>query len=267
MNLDPLLLTFFAHVGAPLRGDPPTLLTALLQNFARIPYENLTKIIGAAEGTGAIFKQTPEEVIQGFIAHGTGGTCFPLTETLVRLVRALGFEAHPILADRRYGTDTHCALICKLSSHPTDTVWHLIDPGYLITTPCRIPHEGSARYELPITTIELRAADEPSRLHLYTSTNGETNLKYRLTYKIAPVDAGTFHKAWERSFDWEMMTYPIISSIVGNTQVYVQKKSLLVRSATQSTRVTLTDESLIHEVATRLSLSPHVVRQALKCLR
>ena len=55
MNLDPLLLTFFAHVGVPLTGDPPALLTALLQNFAHIPYENLTKIIGSAEASGATF--------------------------------------------------------------------------------------------------------------------------------------------------------------------------------------------------------------------
>ncbi len=266
MLTDPLLAQFTTHMGIALGHDTMANLDAVLSAFARIPYENLTKIIGVSEANQAIVKHTPEEVIEGFISQGTGGTCFPLTLTLLRLVRALGFEAAPILADRRYGTDTHCALICRIEPD----CWHLIDPGYLITTPCKLPGTVPARYTLPITTIELRPIPSTTNVELHTAigTPGGSNaLKYRLTYKVAPVDEATFHTAWDRSFDWEMMTYPIISRVVGNTQVYVQKNNLIVRSSTQSTKVALDDAALIREVARALAISEHVVRQALVYLR
>ena len=260
---DPLLHTFCAHWKIPLGGERRETLARIACAFGAIPYENLTKIIGVAEAHSTIAKQTPEEVINGFIRHGTGGTCFPLTLTLHRLVTALGWEAHPIVADRRYGADTHCALIVRVEP----TGWHLLDPGYLLTTPIIIPHSGAARYELPLATVELRCQSNTDRVELHTRIPGTEAWKYRLTYKISPVDDETFHAAWDRSFGWEMMTYPIISSAIGDTQVYVQKNTILVRSPTQATRITLSDDALAHEVATRLSLSAEIVRKALGYLR
>jgi arylamine N-acetyltransferase len=253
-------------MGLSLGPDRLANLSVVLAAFSRIPYENLTKIIGVSEANRAIVKHTPEQVIEGFISRGTGGTCFPLTLALLRLIRALGFEAFPIIADRRYGTDTHCALICCLES----VSWHLIDPGYLITNPCKLPSSGTSRYTLPITSLELRALAPTDRVELYTtigSSSASNPLKYRLTYKTTPVDEETFHTAWDRSFDWEMMTYPIISSVIGDTQVYVQKNNLIVRSSTQSTKVTLDEGTLIREVGVKLGLAEEVVRQALTYLR
>jgi hypothetical protein len=266
MTTATILGQFAAHTGLSLGSDKKANLSALLTAFARIPYENLTKIIGVSEANKAIAKQTPEQVIAGFISQGTGGTCFPLTLTLLRFVEALGFEALPILADRRYGTDTHCALICRIEPGS----WHLIDPGYLITTPCKLPVSGSARYTLPITTLELRALPATDYVELSTAIGAASPtapLKYRLSYKTTPVDDQTFHTAWDRSFDWEMMTYPIISTVVGNTQVYIQKNNLIVRSITQSTKVTLDDATLIREVSAKLSLAEDVIRRALTYLR
>lgn len=266
MAAPPILTRFVTHTGLSLGPDRAANLRAVLNAFARIPYENLTKIIGVSEASRSIVKQTPEQVIEGFIARGTGGTCFPLTLTLLRLLEALGWEAHPILADRRYGTDTHSALICRLEPG----AWHLIDPGYLITTPCAIPTSGIARYTLPITSLELRSIPPTDRVELHTgigSTPAASSLKYRLTYKVTPVDEETFHAAWDRSFDWEMMTYPVISSVIGTTQIYVQKNNLIVRSATNSTKITLDDATLIREVGARLALDEEVIKRALACLR
>ena len=265
-RLDPLLVAFSHHVGLMLGDDRHQNLSRLLTAFARIPYENLTKIIAVHERNSKIVKHSPEEVIAGFIAHGTGGTCFPLTLTLQRLVQALGYECFPILADRRYGVDTHCALICR----STPDVWHLIDPGYLITTPCPIVHHSSTRYTLPLTTIELRPLPTTNLVDLHTaigSSPQDTDLKYRLTYKVTPVDEEDFNTAWDRSFEWEMMTYPIVSALKGDTQVYLQKSNLIVRSMNHSQKTPLSDEEIVSELSRETPLSAHIVRRALGYLR
>lgn len=63
-------------------------------------------------------------------AFGIGGSCFSLTAALLHLLRSLGWPAVPLLADRRYGQNTHCALVVWIEDRP-----HLVDPGYLIVDP------------------------------------------------------------------------------------------------------------------------------------
>jgi arylamine N-acetyltransferase len=265
---DDLLAAFLDHLALPTTGTPEQLLQAMLRGFARIPYENLTKIIAHAESSNDHHKQSPEEVIQGFIRYGTGGTCFPLTQTLVRFLKALGFEAAPILADRRYGSDTHSAVLVALAPQS----WHVIDPGYLIHTPCLLPKTASRadlalRYALAHGAIELRPTDTPERVDLYTIpsavTQHTTTPRYRLTYKTTPVDPESFNRAWERSFSWEMMTYPIVSAVINDRHIYLQKKNLLVRSASESTRFTVTADTLVSELAPKLGISAEVLRRAL----
>ena len=258
---DLLASRLLSHYGYASSAAPECLLRNLLLAFCRIPYENLTKIIRAHDSQGARYKESPVEVIDYHIKHGTGGTCFALTDTLVYLLRELRYEAHPILADRRYGVDTHCAVIAKLSSQG----WDLIDPGYMIFTPCPLPQSGTARYELSLSTIELRVEEPPERVSLYTlqmDSSGERTTRHRLTYKTAPVDQSEFAKAWDRSFDWEMMSYPIISAVAADSHLYIQKNSLLVRSPSTSSRITLPKEELAQEIASRLRLSPDVVKRA-----
>lgn len=334
MLKDELLIVFLRHLGLPTTGTPEQLLEALLGGFARIPYENLTKIIASAESSHQHHKQSPQDIIQGFIHHGTGGTCFPLTLTLVRFIKALGFEAAPILADRRYGTDTHCAAIVSL----TPNSYYLIDPGYLIHTPCLLSNRSEIsgvvlRYDLPHGSIELRPTNDKDRIDLYTvqrtvtprpaalesstadstqhstqhSTQNRYKLhraqndarlcvapgtyvpavairgaespplkpaplniaasRYRLTYKTTPVDAESFDRAWERSFYWEMMTYPIISTIINEHHIYLQKNNLLLRGPLKSSRRTVDADTLVSELAPTLGICADVFRRALRYIK
>lgn len=264
-----LLNTLLTHSGLPTPGSPDGLLHATLRAFSRIPYENFTKIIGRAEASEQRWKQTPLELVQGFIRYGTGGTCFPLTNTLVYFLHALGYEAAPILADRRYGADTHCAVIVRVEPHS----WHLIDPGYMVHTPCRLPdstkeHHNAltVHYNLGHTIIELRPSAEDNRIELYT-IHGESPPRYRLTYKVEPVDQSTFEAAWDRSFSWEMMTYPVLSVLEGDRHIYLQKNKLLIRSGSESTRITLTPEQLALELGPQVGIAPEVLQRALKLLQ
>src|SRR5688572_5115612 len=94
-------------------------LTDVARAFAMLPYENLSKIVRFAEaGNVTAAKESPQDIITGHMQWGTGGTCFSLTAALLHLVRSLGFDAQPILADRSYGSDTHCALLVMIEGQP-----------------------------------------------------------------------------------------------------------------------------------------------------
>lgn len=256
----PLLRQFLQAHALDAAAPPVQLLARVARAFSRLPFENLTKIIKDAEaGRVEEARRTPTEVLADHGALGTGGTCFSLTATMLHLVRALGFPAEPILADRRYGADTHSALVVWIDSKP-----HLLDPGYLIVQPLPIPTTGEIRIPTPFNQLILSAKDGGARVELYTLQEKQTT--YRLTFKTAPVDAREFLRAWDVSFDADMMRYPVLSRVVGDKQIYLQKKHLLVRGKDGTQRAEVLPDRLSAEIASQFQIAPAVVARALALL-
>ena len=176
-----LLERFRGQCRLATEGDSRQQLAALAQAFSSLPYENLTKIVKNAESSSpASARRGPHEVLQDFRRWRSGGTCFSLTAALLHLVRSLGLPGEPILADRRYGVDTHCALLVWLDDRP-----HLLDPGYLIVEP--VPLDATANdLVVPTRFNQLHLMPgEADRIELHTAEQG--NRRYRLTYKTSPV--------------------------------------------------------------------------------
>ena len=240
---------------------PDELLTAATRAFARLPFENLTKIIKDAEaGRVEEARRTAAEVLADHRKFGAGGTCFALTSTMLHLVRGLGFEAEPILADRRFGADTHSAFLVWLDGKP-----HLLDPGYLIVKPLALPTTSEVCIATPFNELVLVPKDGGAKVELYTRQDGQTT--YRLTFKTAPVDAGEFLRAWDISFDADMMRYLVLSRVVGGQQIYFQKRHLLVRNGDASQRHEVTPDRLIVEIAQQFQIAPVLVAKALDVLK
>ena len=257
----PLLRQFLQAQSIDIALPSVERLTAVARAFSRLPFENLTKIIKDAEaGRVEEARRTPGEVLADHAALGAGGTCFALTATLLYLVRALGFTAEPILADRRYGADTHSALLVWLAGKP-----HLLDPGYLIVQPLPIPTAGAIRIPTPFNELILSTQDGGASVELATLQQKQST--YRLTFKTAPVDAGEFLRAWDASFEADMMRYPVLSRVVGNQQLYLQKKHLLVRGADETCRVEVPPDRLIAEIARQFQIAPALVARALGVLK
>ena len=122
------------------------------------------------------------------------------------------------------------------------------------------------RYKLPHGEIELRPTLDSSRIELYTART-DTAPRYRLTYKAIPVDEDEFNNAWDRSFSWEMMTYPILSVLDGDRHIYLQKNNLLIRSATETIQKILTPEQIALGLGPRLTIAPEVFASALKYVK
>ncbi|MHB8971334.1 MAG: arylamine N-acetyltransferase [Pirellulaceae bacterium] len=236
-------------------------LTDLVRAFSGVPYENLTKIAKrAARKEPAAARRGPQEVLQEFHRWGTGGTCFSLTAALLHLVRALGVEAEPILADRRYGADTHCALIVWIARQP-----HLLDPGYLIVDPIPLRSTGG---QLVVATrfnqLELvpRGTDQ---LDLHTVQQG--GRRFRLTFKTTPADTEQFLRAWDASFAWEMMTYPVLTRVTEHGQLYLRGRHLQTRLRDEVRHADIVESELVATIVRTFGIAAEVVQRALDVLR
>jgi arylamine N-acetyltransferase len=252
---------FLEHFHIKPDGQPRQVLDDVVAAFSLLPYENITKIIKhAAHGNPEKARRYPEEVIGSHFRWGTGGTCFSLTSALLNLVRSLGWNAEYILADRQYGQNTHCALMIEIDNAP-----HLLDPGFLITEP--IPMAFKEERELIGGPNKLILAPDLEKQKLSLSTERRGIKKYRLTYKISPVDAGEFQKAWDASFCWEMMHYPLLVRTVDSQQKYLRGTRIQISNNDSVNRRKIRMDELIAGISEEFCIHPSVVAQAISILK
>jgi hypothetical protein len=241
--------------------DPEHLLFQVTSAFKELPFENLTKIIKADSVISASSaRRHPDELIGDYVRFGTGGTCFSLTASLVALLDALGIEAWPVLADRHYGQDTHCGLVIVRQ----DGSVLLLDPGYLLFAPVPLPTEEPSFFDTGFNRVELKPVSGGTRIELYTSVKG--NRKLRLTFKIEPVSDEAFGRLWERSFAFEMMTYPVLTRQVNGTHQYLQGNVLACRDSRHTERITLTPEKQIDFICGSVGISKDIIVKALEVI-
>jgi arylamine N-acetyltransferase len=248
-----LLNEYMAYFGIPPDRPPLELLENVVASFATLPYENITKIIKRV-------RRNPDEVIRDHIAWGTGGTCFSLTSALMHLVRSLGWEAQYILADRRYGQNTHCAMVVWIEGTP-----HLVDPGFLIVKPIPLSFSGEREIETGFNRLILSPTAEPGKISLATVRQGSA--AYRLTYKISSVDSGEFYKAWDDSFSWDMMRYLLLTRISASGQIYLRGSHFRISSSEKTEHGSILKDDLIPRIAAQFRIDPSVVRQAVLILK
>lgn len=251
-----MLREFLRHFGIHRSGN---LLNSVAAAFARLPYENLTKIIKWTEcGRSPQARRGPREVFWDHVALGTGGTCFSLTATLLHLVRTLGYEAEPILADRRYGLNTHCALLVWISGR-----LHLLDPGYLIVDPMPLP---SGERHLQTEFNELLLVPVPGRDVLELRTVEADACRHRLTYKLLPIDTPEFLKVWDESFGWEMMRYPLLTRAEHGRQLYLRGNRFQVRTPGAVDHREIPPQELLARIQSEFRIAPSVAARALSIL-
>jgi arylamine N-acetyltransferase len=254
-----LLQAFLRHFRIAEGTEPLALLNEVVSHFSRLPYENLSKIIRYAENGNAVAaREEPQEILAGYLRSGTGGTCFSLTAALLHLVRALGLPAEPILADRSYGPDTHCALLVWVNGVP-----QLLDPGFLLVRPVDLPRDGERRVATAFHDVILSPRGDRK---IDLSTVDQQGRRHRLTFKADPVDAAEFLRAWDASFDWDMMTYPVLTRVEGDRQQYLRGRYHQVRCRGSVVRAELANDDLAAEISTRFGIAVDVVARALSLL-
>jgi len=250
---------FLSHFHIDARQPRRQLFYSAARAFSRIPYENISKIIRRAEAGGdEKARRSPDEVIADHIRWGTGGTCFSLTSALCGLARCMGFEAEYLLADRGYGQNTHSALSVLIDGEP-----YLVDPGFLITEP--VPLALTAQKEIESGGERLTLIPGEAGISLFSSRAGKS--VRRLTYKTAPVDAGEFYKAWDASFHWEMMSYPLLARAGSSGRIYLRGSMFQVSNNEAVKRVKIPEYELAGKIAREFGIHQALVARALNILK
>jgi len=222
-SADRLLDRFGSH-----RPTAPTLtgLEELYRAFSHLPYENVSKVLGAAEH-GGVWLQSPAELIEGFLASRLGGTCFSLTHGLFELLRACGYNARRVLGDMQHGNNIHCAVLVEFQG-----ALYLCDPGYLLPAPLELPTAVGAETVLrgEVYTYTVRRDQQADGvIHLFTrppSGSAPPHWRYRL--RVEAVDDTTFEFHWRRTFDAAMMHQLVLTRAAAGEQLYVHNRKLRV---------------------------------------
>jgi N-hydroxyarylamine O-acetyltransferase len=93
-----------------------------------VPFDNIRKRIALAGGKpGPLPGGTAEDFFGAWLAHGTGGTCWPTSNGLYALLAWCGFEARRISASmHEEGTPNHGSVIVRLGGED-----YLVDSSML----------------------------------------------------------------------------------------------------------------------------------------
>ena len=142
-----------------------------------------------------------------------------------------------------------------LEGHP-----HLLDPGYLILKPLPLPGDRDLEQRVPTSFNELllRHRARGSKIELHTLQQGATS--HRLTFKPEPAEDREFLAAWDASFGWEMMRYPLLTRVQDGDQLYLQGARFQRRSQKDVERSEL---FAAEDIAGAFGLETNLVREAL----
>ncbi len=233
-------------------------LRAIGRSFQRIPYENLTKMIRLYQSNAEHPDiRLPEVLLEEHLRLGTGGTCFSMTYFLQSILRQVGFETYPVMADRPLAPNTHCASIVIL-----DQKNYLIDPGFMIDDPVLMT-DTPTTYDLNHTTIIIgRKGTIPipdHQLHYFkdlaqkrayeknlpfeenmnvptytiaTITNDKPTIRY--FFKNDPISADDFLDFWRDSFNWTSLHN--LSITVATERGYIYSRNNFLRTTTHDGR-------------------------------
>jgi len=198
------------------RGNSPAeLLKNTVKKLRAFPYENLTKILDAGEKIFEKKLRTPFYIARDFIEDRTGGTCFSLVYFAKNILDFLGFKSDFVLADRKYGEDTHCAIVVNLEGRA-----YLVDIGYMIYEPVEIDRD---KVFFKNRAYNFLLENKYDFFNVYTVTP-KGNLKFRYKIKNSPVSEEEFIHAWEKSFEFEMMNHTVVTKEVSDGVIYLRDR-------------------------------------------
>ncbi|MFZ1946093.1 MAG: arylamine N-acetyltransferase [bacterium] len=240
---------FLSHLklGSALRGLP--YLRGLARRFAELPYENISKILKAAEApTPEEAMRFPCEVVTDHIQRGFGGTCFSLTFLFERMLTALGFDCYKVMADMRSGENVHCLVVVREGGAK-----HIVDPGYALYEVAALP--GSApgaagtsreRVRCPHATVEIETRED-GRYDLWTDDAAGRKWRYRFTDR--PAADAEFERHWLESFGKPTLRNICLTRMTPRGHIYLRKDFFKFTSpeAVEKRRVKAGRERLVEE--------------------
>ncbi len=98
---------------------------------ARVPFDNVRKMIALRTPGAALPGITAEDFFEEWMRHGAGGTCWPSSHALCGLLASCGFDARRVVASMRdTGTGSHGTVKVRVEGRD-----YLVDSSILTNAP------------------------------------------------------------------------------------------------------------------------------------
>jgi len=199
----------FAKLGFSRRPNADRAgLGALYAAWCRaVPFDNVRKRIALASGKpDPLPGGRPDDFLEAYLEHGTGGTCWPSSNGLHALVAAAGFDVRRISASMFDRSDhNHGSLIVRLDGGE----W-LVDSSMLNGAPIRLERGVASERADAIHPIRVEPVDASFRIHWGMSQSNGT-MPCRLMQD--PVDEAFYLERYEISRGYSVF----------NTALYARK--------------------------------------------
>jgi hypothetical protein len=197
-----------------------------------------------------------------------------------------GYPSRYLLADKGRGEAIHCGLRVDWEGRA-----YLLDPGYMIFDPLPLPAAGltatlwSSPNEVHLADLPAGAPPpglrpggpplpvRPGRIwRLFTASRGvpsagaaavPESAKWRFDFRQAEATEPEFLAAWEASYRFPMMGYPVLNRVKDGTQYYLQKRNLLVRTAEGSEMRKLGREEMLEVLGGTFGIPEALAKEAL----
>lgn len=191
---DPLLDRVLSRLGFTC---PPSVdlvgLTAVYRAWGlRVPFDNTRKLIALRAGHGGPLPGAhADDFLEHWLAHGTGGTCWPSSNALAAVLRAVGFDARRVIASMRdLDVLNHASVKVRIDGRD----W-LADSSMLLGVPLPLGPGRFVRHDA-IWPAEVEAADG-THVVWWRSPPGPDPIPCRLLMDPAPFRA--YLDGYERS--------------------------------------------------------------------
>ena len=183
--------------------DRPTLDLAGLNTLyvafrTGVPADNIQKRIWfASDQSTPLTGGDPIVFFENWLAHGTGGTCFPINGALCTLAQSLGFDARRIagrMVLEEYPGTNHGSVVTKL-----DGIDYLVDAQIPATAalPFDTKHPSATQdvlYDVTVELVEIRASTyrfprRSSATHASRSARSQKPILSILHFSSTPMSA------------------------------------------------------------------------------
>ncbi|MHC4302981.1 MAG: arylamine N-acetyltransferase [Planctomycetota bacterium] len=166
-----------------------------------IPFDNVQKRIWfSGDRTTPVTGGDPTEFFANWLAHGTGGTCWPTSGAMYALLKSLGFPARRIAGamihtgERNPEDAGHGSVLVAL-----DGVDYLVDASILAFEVLPVVAAQRARSGRGIHAIEAVPTETGFDVLWRSGRDRETPVTFRTQPQFDPVDHRFFLEGYERS--------------------------------------------------------------------
>jgi arylamine N-acetyltransferase len=161
----------------------------------QVPFDNTRKMLALTTGaSGSLPGIEPDDFFESWLAHGTGGTCWPTANAIFALLQAAGFEARRVAGSMMdVGTVNHGTVKVRID----DEDW-LADSSMLTNDPLPL-RPGVFIGADPVLPLEIESTDGTHLLWFDVPPMADSGDYLPCRLLVDPADEALFGDTYDRS--------------------------------------------------------------------